>query len=341
MKHLSIIVPIYNVEPFVERCLQSLEDQDIPRENYEIICINDGSPDDSREVVIRLQKEFNNIILIDQVNQGVSCARNTGIDKANGRYLLFIDPDDSVDVKSFKRILRNADIHDAQVSFLGFTILNGDGTIRHQVLNEINTTKIYSGIVAYFLARGDGRVDPDRMWAILFKKEFLNQNRLHFLPDVPYLEDGELIARILCLAERCIFDGHSFYQRIIRPGSATNSKLFHSEKATKGFLLAASNLKRFQLEQDLNEKQKEFLNQSILKFVLLTINSATDWGLHKKLIATIKTLKTLSFRRISLEGCDRGYSLFGKAYNLSPYLGALIMFLYPKVNRLYQLLPKR
>ena len=92
MKRLSIIIPMYNVERYVNKCLLSLEDQDIPMEDYEIICINDGSPDNSREVVIRLQKEFNNIILIDQENQGVSCARNAGINSACGEFVLFIDP---------------------------------------------------------------------------------------------------------------------------------------------------------------------------------------------------------------------------------------------------------
>ena len=78
---LSIIIPMYNVAPYVERCIRSLEDQDIPRNEYELICINDGSPDNCREIVEQLQLEFSNIVLINQINQGVSVARNNGIDK--------------------------------------------------------------------------------------------------------------------------------------------------------------------------------------------------------------------------------------------------------------------
>src|SRR5690606_24149359 len=96
MLRLSIIIPMYNVEPYIERCLSSLQDQDIPMEEYEIICINDGSPDNSREVVIRFQRQNKNIILIDQSNQGVSKARNNGINVARGKYLLFVDPDDYI-----------------------------------------------------------------------------------------------------------------------------------------------------------------------------------------------------------------------------------------------------
>jgi glycosyltransferase involved in cell wall biosynthesis len=333
---LSVIIPLYNVEPFVERCLRSLENQDIPPFDYEIICINDGSPDDSRGVVVRMQQEFDNIILIDQVNQGVSRARNNGIDKAVGQYLLFIDPDDYVDADSFAQILENAERQLAQISFLGFTFHNEDGCERKTVIYKEYKNKVYPGIEAYHLARGDGKTDPDRMWAVLYEEKFLNSNFLRYLPDMPYLEDGEFVARILCLAERCVFDGHSFYQRTTRIGSATNSELFHSVKATTGFFLAARNLKRFQQEQSLNENQREFLNQPIAKFVLLTVNSSIGWKERKKLVTTITTLKELGLKRIELEGCKRIYRMYGEAYNLSPYLAALALIFYPRVNSLYQ-----
>lgn len=87
MKRLSIIIPMYNVENYVERCIMSLENQDISKADYEIICINDGSPDDSRGVIVRLQEKFSNIVLIDQENRGVSNARNNGINAARGNTL--------------------------------------------------------------------------------------------------------------------------------------------------------------------------------------------------------------------------------------------------------------
>lgn len=325
---------MYRVEPYVERCLRSLENQDIPKGEYEIICINDGSPDGSREVVISLQSEFDNIILIDQVNQGVSRARNNGIDKACGKYVLLIDPDDYVDECSFARVLLTADKFEAQVFFLGFTFLNENGTHRNQILNDNLSSLAYKGTQAYHFARGDGKTDPDRMWAILFNREFLNKNNLRFLQDVPYLEDGEFIARILCLAECCTFDGHPFYQRTTRPGSATNSKLFHSSDAISGFLLAASNLKRFQKGQGLSEEQREFLNQPIVKFVLLAVNSSFGLRSNKIFLATVKRLKELNLRRVSLEGCNKTYRVYGKSYNFSPYLGAFFLFLWPRIKKI-------
>ena len=181
MKRLSIIVPIYNVEPFVERCLISLETQDIPHEEYEIICINDGSPDGSRDIVLCMQKNYENIILIDQENQGVSRARNNGIDHARGKYLLFIDPDDYVDANCFGSILSSIEESEAQVSFLGYTILNEDGTVRQTMFYEQYLGKIYLGTAAYFITHMTGSPDPDRTAAVLLDSNFLNSNILRYL----------------------------------------------------------------------------------------------------------------------------------------------------------------
>jgi glycosyltransferase involved in cell wall biosynthesis len=330
MKQLSVIVPVYNVEPYVERCIRSLADQDIPAEEYEIIVINDGSPDNSREVVIRLQKEFNNLILIDQENQRVSRARNNGIEKATGGFLLFIDPDDYVDPMSFGRILKNAKEKNAQVSFLGFTLLNEDWTVRKRVFNEVNSERIYPGTEAYFVSRGDGSSDPDRMWAVLYKTGFIKSNELLYLPGVPYLEDGELIARIMCLAERCIFDGESFYQRTIRQGSATNSNMFFSEKANKGFFMAASNLRKFQQNKILSDSQFKFLNQPICKFVVLVVSSSVSPFRFRKLAEVKKRLRNEGLGKVDLDSVNREFTLLGKLYNRSLLLLVIWQFF---VNR--------
>ena len=329
---------MYNVESYVERCIRSLEDQDIPENDFEIICINDGSPDNSKGVVINMQKEFENIILIDQENQGVSRARNNGINKAEGKYLLFIDPDDYVDPGSFRRVLNKIKEKNAQVSFLGFTFLNADGSIRKSIYNESLVDGIYPGTKAYFLARSDGNIDPDRMVAVLFETDFINRYNLRYLHDVPYLEDGEFLARIMCLAKRCIFDGASFYQRTTRYGSATNSRLFQSEKATKGFLIAVENLNNFRKNSELEPAQKEFLNQPVLKFALLAVNSAAGFRINHRLILTIRHLKKLSLRRISTKGCNRLYRFYGSCYNISPYLAAFILVIYPRLKKISQIL---
>ena len=135
MKRLSVVIPMYNVEPYVERCIRSLLQQDLPLNDYEIICVNDGSPDRSGEIVERLQKEYSNIILINQQNQGVSRARNRGIHEAGSKYVLFIDPDDYIRENTLNMVLKMPKVK-TPVSFLGFTFLNSDGSVRQEVLNN-------------------------------------------------------------------------------------------------------------------------------------------------------------------------------------------------------------
>ena len=318
MKRISVVIPMYNVEPYVEKCLRSIEDQDIPSVDYEIICINDGSPDNCSRVVRKLQKEYENLILIDKQNEGVSRARNVGIDRAEGKYILFADPDDYIASSSFKRILEKVEEKDAQVAFLGFTFFNEDGSIRTQILHERLVNNTYSGMDAYFASRKDGHPDPDRMWAILFSRDFLNMHNLRYLPDVPFLEDGELIARILCLAERCIFDSSSFYKRTTRRGSATNSSLSFSEQASNGFLLAAKNLKRFQQGDFLTTKQRVFLNQPISKFSLLAFRSGLKWPYIRNYRLVRKTLRSYKIGKLDLNGVVKPYHYYAILYNYFP-----------------------
>lgn len=332
---------MYNVAPYIERCVKSLEHQDIPIDNFEIICINDGSPDNSSEIVKSLQAQYSNIHLIDQENQGVSRARNNGIDCATGEYILFIDPDDYVDTNSFARILRVAEDKNAQVFFLGYTFLDEDGNIKCQRFNELAQDKIYSGIEAYFVSRGDGRTDPDRMVAILFETNFLNTHCLRFLPDMPYLEDGELISRILCLAERCFFYGGSFYQRTTRPGSATNSRLFYSLSAINGFVNAAVNLQEFRNQTSLSLTQKEFLNQPIVKFVILSVTAATRSMRLNPFLSVISTLKKNSLEVLELDGCVLFYKKLGRLYNLTPYLLYLYLVVKAGIRFIKSFKPRR
>ncbi|SMO50009.1 Glycosyl transferase family 2 [Saccharicrinis carchari] len=320
MIRLSVILPMYNVAPQLERCIRSLQEQDVPHQDYEIICVNDGSPDNCKQIVLDLQKEFANIVLIDQQNQGVSMARNNGMDKARGKYLLFVDPDDYVDENSFARILNHAEENKVEVSFMGYTILNQDGTVRHKVFNEHLSNKVYNGTEAYHLARPDGTPDPDRIWAILFLREFIDGHKLRFKPDIPYLEDGEFLVRIMYFAQKCVFHGSSFLQRTSRPGSATHSNLFNSNRALKGFIIAACNLNSFKVDQKSKGKEVEFLNQSIVKFVTLAFTSTVAIFRFAKPFKAWRLLRVNGFGKLDLKGCNKFYYRLGYLYNISPFL---------------------
>ena len=93
---LSFIVPVYNTEMYLRECLDSLLTQDIPYDDYEIICVNDGSTDGSLQILREYERNCSNVTVIDQANSGVSTARNAGLDIARGQYIWFIDSDDVV-----------------------------------------------------------------------------------------------------------------------------------------------------------------------------------------------------------------------------------------------------
>jgi glycosyltransferase involved in cell wall biosynthesis len=317
---LSIILPVYNVEPFIERCIRSLEAQDLPHAEYEVIVVNDGSPDNSREVVLGLQQQFSNIILIDQENKGVSLARNAGMDRAQGDYLLFIDPDDYVLPNTLSGLLAQAYTLHVDVSFLGYYFLNVEGQQVAAILHEQLKNKIYSGIDAYFLSRGNGKTDPDRSVAILYNREFMSKHQLRYVAQIPYLEDGEFIARVLCLAERCTFSGVEFYMRTTRPGSATNSDLFYQDKSVDGFIRAAKNLSAFRSRDTLSIKQRIFLNQPIIKFSMLSVQACVSRSYFKNIFQVRKKLKREKLDQLPLEGCRGVFASYGQFYNISVYL---------------------
>lgn len=336
MKLLSIIVPIYNVEDYLKKCILSIEEQDIPEDGFEVICVNDGSPDKSREIVIGLQQKYNNIILIDQENQGVSRARNNGIKRATGEYLLFIDPDDFISKNSLKAILDIVFLKNAQMAICGYSFLDQYGQETGKRTYDQYTDRIFKGIEAYLLVREKNPIQRDLSVGIFYKTDFLKKNNLYFLPDVPYLEDGEFLVRVHALASSCIFIKGKFYINTVRPGSATHSTLYYSERARNGFQKAAVNLKELKKAPNLNEEQITFLNRPVLQFAFLSILSAIHERSFKSYKSTIYNLRKKGLNKLSMKGCKGYYLIFGVFYNVSLHFGAVSLILYYKLVNLFK-----
>ena len=129
MIRLSFIVPFYNVEPYIEECIRSLYDQNIPQEEYEVICVDDCSPDGSRAIVERLQKEYPTLkLLIHTENKRQGGARNTGMKVAQGRYIWFVDSDDYIKPNCLKGLLERAEREDLDILDFDF---DADFTKQH------------------------------------------------------------------------------------------------------------------------------------------------------------------------------------------------------------------
>ncbi len=327
-KRLSIIVPAYNVADYIERCIRSLENQDIPESDYEIIVTNDGSPDHCRATVEKLQTEFSNLILINQENQGVSMARNNAIAIAKGNYILPIDPDDYVLPNTLKRIVTHAESENLDGFYLGFEIFDASQKSVWQTNYSRLQGQLLNGVEGYFASRGDGVIDPDRSVGILFRKSILDHYQIHYPKDVPYLEDGLFLAKFFAVAHRIGFDCEQFYQRTTRAGSATNSTLFYSEKAIQGFITAIEDIKSFGSRNEFQDKQKLLINHVIAKFTLLPLTSFVSQKSIANYFNFIKKLKQNNMNRISLEGLRLDYSKLASIYNSS----AVLFYIYYPIS---------
>ena len=128
---LSILIPVYNAERFIERCLNSLIIQDLDKNEYEIIIINDGSTDNSLEIVENYSKEHANVVFYSHENQGVVATRNKLLKHAKGTYIYFLDADDYLAHNSFGVILEFALKNDIDI-----TTKEGYAWLRENLMNE-------------------------------------------------------------------------------------------------------------------------------------------------------------------------------------------------------------
>lgn len=194
---LSIIVPFYNVETYIEDCIRSLYKQDIPMDEYEVIAVDDCSPDNSRLLVERLQKEYPNLHLeVLPKNRKLGGARNAGLDVAKGKYVLFVDSDDYLLPNVLRALLEQMEKDD--LDFLEFDyVLDNNGKITKTV--ELPDTGVCSGNDLFFNEHFIWWRDHVVAWRKLYNRYFLKNNALCFIENIMH-EDNDFAMRAFSLA---------------------------------------------------------------------------------------------------------------------------------------------
>ena len=215
---LSIIVPVYNVENYILKCISSLLDQNF--DDYEIIVVDDGSPDQSVRI---LEENINDrkVRIIHEENQGLSVARNTGFQSAQGDYIWFFDSDDWCSQNVLKDL---CSLLDNKVDVVYFTVYYEE-TVHGTEKLSCNTFKVKTG---QKLAT-ETDYQPCAPYYI-FRRQFLLDNSLAFEPRLLH-EDSMFTPQTLYLANEVINFDIPVYHRLQREGSIThniNSKRFHS-----------------------------------------------------------------------------------------------------------------
>ena len=213
---LSIIVPVYNMEPFVEKCLRSLLDQGLDHADYEIIVVDDGSDDRSMEIVRSLTRD-GPIRIHSQPNAGLSAARNAGIRLARGRYLAFVDSDDFVAAGSYARLVPIAEQASLQVLGFGASWVPVGTAVHH--VTELSGTPVIATRGVDFMAQ---TAYLNGVWWYLIERDLMASIDLWF-EEGRLVEDALFTANLLSAADRVAYQPLDVYRYVQRPGSIMNA----------------------------------------------------------------------------------------------------------------------
>lgn len=224
---LSFIVPVYNARQYLEECLHSLLEQDIP--DYEIICVNDGSTDGSDAVLNAFAAQYSQVNPIHQKNSGVASARNTGLAAARGDYIWFVDADDFIESNVLSRlqaIIAQTDCDQLVVGGFQFT---------QTLTPEQETQRREGGLPGN--APGPGAV----VWRSLIRRRFLYEHDVTFRhPELTHGEDGQFLFELSLEAPACAEIEDTVYFYRVRSGSAeTGSSLENTQKKLRSHIRVA------------------------------------------------------------------------------------------------------
>jgi glycosyltransferase involved in cell wall biosynthesis len=277
MKRLSIIVPVFNVEKYLSKCLDSLLDQDIPKSEYEIIIINDGSTDCSAVICESYKNMNENVILISQENMGLGVARNTGIRQSKGKYIQFVDSDDYLEKNVLKQLVDKMDSDNLDILRFNYQNVN-EQYIIFQPNKTIKPFVDYSDSITAghkFLTEKLGYACY--AWQFIIQAELLKPQNNYFKKEI-YFEDTEWTPRILLQVERVCSTKAIVYNYLMRQGSIMQSvddtkkhKLLHDQL----FLIYAL------LEQQNKLSDKRWY-QGMISTIVITLLSSVSLNFYSE-----------------------------------------------------------
>lgn len=242
---ISIIIPVYKVEKYIDKCLSSIFSQNIDSSLFEVIIVNDGTPDSSMSIVQSYVDKFNNIIVINQDNQGLSIARNAGIQIAQGKYIWCVDSDDWLPDKSLYNVLSKLRYDCDAVKILLCRNYEPNGISINDKYNKYLSGKTEMKGKDFIF--DEGQYSPAQ--SIIYKKKFLEDYNLFFFPHI-YHEDGEFGLRALYLAKKILLINSVCYCYRIRSNDSIMSTF--KLKNFQDLILIYKNLIAF---------KKEFVNR--------------------------------------------------------------------------------
>ena len=224
---LSIILPVYNSENTIQRCIESILRQKLT--NFECIIINDGSTNNSQSIIENYAQKDPRIILINQLNHGVSHSRNVGIQAATGQYIGFIDSDDYIEPDMFFQLTQNASKYNATVSICHyFREQNKKNTIPNILIKKEKILNKHEKYQMLFSESGCQGMSFTKV----IRREYLLENNYLFDTKIKYLEDFIFFYNIFKHTDSIFFSDKPLYHYVVNQSSVTQQRGFSAAMKT-------------------------------------------------------------------------------------------------------------
>ena len=252
---ISIIIPVYNVEKYLCKCIDSVLGQTY--KELEIILVDDGSTDNSGVICDEYEKKDDRIKVIHKKNGGLSDARNCGLDNAIGEYIAFLDSDDWVDFKYIEILYENLRNYNADISICNFRRVHDE----KELLNNHNNIILYNNIEALQQIYTNKSVQAIVAWNKLYKKSIFKKNRF---PKGKIHEDEYLIPILLYSTKRVVYTDKELVYYRQTPNSIMNSKF---KLKNLDYLYALRERNKFFKENNLSELYQKGINSEVEKII--------------------------------------------------------------------------
>lgn len=282
MKNLksSIIIPIYNAASYLPACLDSIYAQGVDEREYEVICVNDCSPDNSREIVVEYQKTHKNLCLIDHAeNKKAGGARNTGICAAKGEWIWFVDADDTIEPKALAKVLYHCQTDNLDALCFNYQLLYEDRTEEEHVFND--TVEVQKGVNFLLNIFGDGLIYhlgyPVRT---VYRRSVLVEHGICFPEQLLYGEDTTFMAEGVMYGNRvkAISDVLYNYRQNVATSSSAQLVEMRGERIYESIFRAG------ELVVNLMGKAKEQSPK-----LVTAIEKGLPWFVNRLFIRLVKT----------------------------------------------------
>ncbi len=319
-KLLSIVIPLYNAEKYIKETLCSVLKQTFT--NSEILIIDDGSTDNSVNIVKSLQKNYDRIKLIQQENSGASAARNRGIREANGKYIIMMDADDTIEDTMHETMVSKAEELNADMVVCNFaTVLNnGQKRIVHKfdypcdVL--LDRKYIEKEVIVHSLYNINSKKFLNSHCTMMIKRSILAENKLEYDESKKKEEDKPFLMTCLNYIQKMVFVDGVFYNYIKRPGSLISQ---YSDRFN-------NILDNFDLYEKLFSNIYNFKSDVWLKYFVSQYEECISFVfMHKRNVQNVKKeiIKIITHPKSKEKFCliENGYEVIKELYSKNNYNG--------------------